>query len=58
LLSGKFPFQAKTSDVIKLKNKKAIIKFKKNDWSKISLPAKNMVKRMLFKDPSDRMSVE
>ena len=41
-----------------IKNRKAKITFKRNDWKKISLPAKNMVKRMLFKDPSKRMSVK
>ena len=41
-----------------IKNRKAKITFKRNDWKKISLPAKNMVKRMLFKDPSKRMNVE
>ncbi len=52
LLTGYFPFHNTSQEKIFIDNKKAIVIFKANPWREISVAAKNLVQRMLLKDPN------
>ncbi len=60
LLTGYFPYNNKTKNIEEIleKNKEAVIIFKANAWGKISEAGRNMVQRMLLRDPKERIDVK
>jgi len=58
MLSGYEPFYGETEKELVEANKSAEIAYPKSDWAKISPEALDLVKQMLKKDPSDRISAK
>jgi len=56
LLCGYPPFGGASDNEILQKVKKAKFRFDEEDWSKISEDAKDLIRKMLVKDPSERIS--
>jgi len=57
-LTGKFVFSGRNYKEILLKNKDCIVPFPPQYWQNLTHDAKDLVKRMLDKDPSARFSAE
>lgn len=58
LLSGRPPFSGKTDIEISMKINRGIVSFDRPEWETISDSAKSLIKKMLTKDPSFRISAQ
>lgn len=58
LLCGYPPFKGDTDDEILNSIKKSQLTFPKEEWESVSLLAKDLIKRLLTKNPSERISAE
>lgn len=58
LLTGRPVFRGYNLNEILLKNKKCEVEYPAKYWSKISDKAKDLVSKMLKKDPKDRITTE
>jgi serine/threonine protein kinase len=57
-LTGKFVFSGKNYREILLKNKECLVPFPPQYWTNLTHEAKDLVKKMLEKDPKNRFSAE
>lgn len=58
LLTGRPVFRGFNVNEILMKNKQAEIEFPDKYWSKISSKARDLVSKMLIKDPQSRITAE
>ncbi|CAD8141750.1 unnamed protein product [Paramecium pentaurelia] len=56
LLCGYPPFFGHSEGEVLAKVRKGTYQFDSNDWSRVSMQAKDLIRRMLFYDPSSRIS--
>ena len=57
LLTDKMPFDGKTNqDIINLILKKTLLYTKKSDFGRLTIPCKDLLRRMLFKESFGRLS--
>lgn len=58
MLSGKPPFKGRTKDDVFVEITTKNISYTSETWKKISKEAKNFIRKMLIRDPKQRISAE
>jgi len=58
MLCGYEPFYGESEEALIEANKDAIVEFPKNDWSKISREARDLIRKMLKADPDERITAK